>query len=165
MHKSFSAVSRERGGARRATRVVRAVIAAAALAVTVGTLDGHLSAQQAGQNVNVLPVITTPNGNVVPDPLRSDYYLQRQVEPTIAASTRNPNHVLALYDDYRAVDIPNDSDIGESSATHSNPSLIGLSAKLFRRPFRSAPRVAPSGAAASSAWSSSSAATRSGSAR
>ncbi len=40
--------------------------------------------------------------------LRGDGFANRQVEPTIAASTRNPNHLIAFFNDYRAVDIPND---------------------------------------------------------
>ena len=40
--------------------------------------------------------------------LEGDGFLQRQVEPTIAASTRNPNHLIAFFNDYRAVDIQDD---------------------------------------------------------
>jgi hypothetical protein len=38
--------------------------------------------------------------------LEGDGYANRQVEPTIAASTRNPNHLIAFFNDYRAVDLP-----------------------------------------------------------
>ncbi|HSL17212.1 MAG TPA: hypothetical protein VLB51_04835, partial [Methylomirabilota bacterium] len=67
------------------------------------------TAQQAGENINVLPVVVPDQS---PDDwfLIGDGYLQRQVEPTIAASTRNPDHLLAFFNDYRAVDI--DDDIG-----------------------------------------------------
>jgi hypothetical protein len=70
------------------------------------------SAQQAGENINVLPVVlpeTSPNTWY----LEGDGYLQRQVEPTIAASTRNPDHLLAFFNDYRAVDVADDSYVGE----------------------------------------------------
>ncbi|HSO23541.1 MAG TPA: sialidase family protein, partial [Chondromyces sp.] len=71
------------------------------------------AAQQANQNINVLPVI--PNDG---DPdwfLKGDGYLQRQVEPTIAVSTRNPDHLLAFFNDYRAVDVPDDEGLGEGT--------------------------------------------------
>src|ERR1044071_2159046 len=57
-----------------------------------------LSAQQAGENINVRPVHGA-------DPLRGDAYLQRQVEPSLAVSTRNPQHLIAFFNDYRAVDV------------------------------------------------------------
>ncbi|MGD8440359.1 MAG: sialidase family protein, partial [Holophagae bacterium] len=65
------------------------------------------AAQQAGENINVLPVVLPDQR---PDDwyLVGDGYLQRQVEPTIAASTRNPDHLLAFFVDYRAVDISSD---------------------------------------------------------
>ncbi len=48
----------------------------------------------------------TMNGNpTIPTGLKGDGYLQRQVEPTIAASTLNPDHLLAFFNDYRAVDM------------------------------------------------------------
>ncbi|HYE88743.1 MAG TPA: Ig-like domain-containing protein, partial [Vicinamibacterales bacterium] len=64
---------------------------AAALAFT------SLSAQIPGRNVNMVA------GNVWPD---GDPFLQRQNEPSIAASTRNPLHLLAGSNDYRTVDVP-----------------------------------------------------------
>ena len=69
--------------------------AVAALVFTTG-----VSAQRAGDNINVLPIVAG-------DPLKGDLYLQRQVEPTIVVSTRNPNHLAAFYIDYRTVDIAN----------------------------------------------------------
>ena len=54
-------------------------------------------AQIAGRNVNMVSGTTWPEG---------DPYLQRQNEPSVAASTRNPLHLLAGANDYRTVDIP-----------------------------------------------------------
>jgi hypothetical protein len=50
-----------------------------------------------GRNVNVVSGTQLPGG---------DPYLQRQNEPSIAASTRNPMHLLAGMNDYRTIDMP-----------------------------------------------------------
>ena len=50
-----------------------------------------------GRNVNMVSGITFPNG---------DPFMQRQNEPSIAVSTRNPLHLLGAANDYRTVDIP-----------------------------------------------------------
>src|SRR5206468_6496998 len=50
-----------------------------------------------GQNVNMVSGTTFPGG---------DPFLQRQNEPSIAVSTRNPLHVFAGANDYRTVDLP-----------------------------------------------------------
>jgi hypothetical protein len=57
------------------------------------------------RNVNMVSGQTLPNG---------DPYLQRQNEPSVAASTRNPLHLLAGANDYRTVDIPGNFDDGET---------------------------------------------------
>jgi uncharacterized protein YjbI with pentapeptide repeats len=54
-------------------------------------------AQTPGANVNMVSGTTWPDG---------DPYLQRQNEPSMAVSTRNPQHLLAAANDYRTVDIP-----------------------------------------------------------
>jgi len=77
-------------------------------------------AQQAGENINVLPVVVPVDENndgFVDNPdwyLQGDGFLQRQVEPTIAASTRNPDHLLSFFVDYRAVDVADDIGLGET---------------------------------------------------
>lgn len=58
-----------------------------------------------GRNVNMVSGQTLPDG---------DPYLQRQNEPSVAASTRNPLHLLAGANDYRTVDIPGNFDDGET---------------------------------------------------
>ncbi|MBZ5540581.1 MAG: Ig-like domain repeat protein [Acidobacteriia bacterium] len=57
-----------------------------------------LWSQTPGQNVNMVSGTKWPGG---------DPFLQRQNEPSLAVSTRNPIHLLAGANDYRSVDIPN----------------------------------------------------------
>lgn len=71
-------------------RIVAGTIALSALAVSAG-------AQVPGQNVNMVAGMTWPGG---------DPFLQRQNEPSMAVSSRNPLHMLAGANDYRTVDLP-----------------------------------------------------------
>ncbi len=91
------------------------------LTVALGmfTVATPVLAQQAGANVNVLPVVPPSSGE--PDwHLKGDGYLQRQVEPSIAASTLNPDHLLACFNDYRAVDVSvGDTGLGEGEITNA----------------------------------------------
>ena len=56
------------------------------------------AAQVAGQNINMVSGTNWPAG---------DPYLQRQNEPSMAVSSRNPEHLVGGANDYRTVDIPN----------------------------------------------------------
>ena len=68
-----------------------------AIAIAVGLAFTTISAQIPGRNVNMVAGTSHPGG---------DPHLQRQNEPSIAASTRNPLHLLAGSNDYRTVDVP-----------------------------------------------------------
>ena len=96
---------------------------ASRLLILLGLLQAVLFAQQPGPNTNVLP--SYPNGTFAPpfpppvtsltDSLRGDGYLQRQVEPAVAVSSYNPDHILAAFGDFRTTAIPNDQGTPEDS--------------------------------------------------
>ncbi len=65
-----------------------------------------LQAQQVGNNVNMVTGTQWPGG---------DPFLQRQNEPSMAISSRNPLHMVAGDNDYRSVDLPSVS--GEMEPT------------------------------------------------
>jgi hypothetical protein len=67
---------------------------------------GSLHAQQVGTNVNMVTGTQWPGG---------DPFLQRQNEPSMAISSRNPLHMVAGDNDYRSVDLPSVS--GEVAPT------------------------------------------------
>ena len=73
----------------------RRLMIALAAAITLGS--ALIQGQVPGRNVNMVSGRTLPDG---------DPFLQRQNEPSIAASTRNPLHLLAGANDYRTVDLP-----------------------------------------------------------
>ncbi len=60
-------------------------------------LAASATAQIPGQNVNMVSGREWPGG---------DPFLQRQNEPSMAVSSRNPLHILAGANDYRTVDLP-----------------------------------------------------------
>ena len=101
-----------------------AVVCAAVLATV---FHAGVAGQQAGVNTPVLPgVPADPN-----DPyalLKSDLLMNRQVEPELVVSTRNPLHILAFFNDYRAVDLSNDVGIGGGLLARS-----GWVGRLFAR--------------------------------
>ena len=79
--------------ARRST-VRRLALGALAVALCAGAT---VLAQIPGKNVNMVAGTDWPDG---------DPFLQRQNEPSIAASTRNQLHLVAGSNDYRTVDLP-----------------------------------------------------------
>jgi hypothetical protein len=93
----------------RSSRAARLATCLLALfAIVHGTLAWGQSPQPtlvAGRNVNMVSGTKWPAG---------DPYLQRQNEPSVAASTRNPLHLLAGANDYRTVDIPFVDDAAET---------------------------------------------------
>jgi len=129
---------------RRPTRVARQRATPFGVAVLLAiTLSATAWAQQAGENINVLPVFGA-------DPIRGDAYLQRQVEPALGVSTRNAQHLLAFFNDYRAVDVPGDFGVGENVASRTLGAIKALWARITGRP---SPRGKPAEAeAAAEAW-------------
>lgn len=78
--------------ARRLCRLVFLFLAALLLSST-----SFAQSPTPGQNVNMVSGTSLPGG---------DPFLQRQNEPSVAVSTRNPLHLLAGANDYRSVNIP-----------------------------------------------------------
>jgi len=74
-------------------------------------LSRSAQAQQAGQNVNMVSGTVWPYG---------DPFLERQDEPSLAVSTRNPLHLLAGANDYRTVDLNlQESEPGEGKLSNA----------------------------------------------
>jgi hypothetical protein len=65
--------------------------------LTIACLAIITHAQVPGRNINMVSGTSWPGG---------DPFLQRQNEPSIAVSSRNPLHLLAGANDYRTVDLP-----------------------------------------------------------
>jgi Putative Ig domain len=65
--------------------------------IAIVALPVLVHAQVPGRNVNMVSGTSWPGG---------DPFLQRQNEPSIAVSSRNPLHLLAGANDYRTVDLP-----------------------------------------------------------
>ena len=102
------------------------VLAAVLIAGLGGTPSGGTSAASssssgqsllAGRNVNMVSGTKLPFG---------DPWLQRQNEPSIAASTRNPLHLLAGANDYRTIDMPDDFKLPGIERTASADAWLGV---------------------------------------
>ncbi len=72
----------------------------------VAILHAFVAAQQPGVNFNVI------SGTA--DQFVGDRFLQRQVEPAVIVSTRNPDRILAAAIDYRLVDQATDTGVGNN---------------------------------------------------
>jgi YVTN family beta-propeller protein/parallel beta-helix repeat protein len=75
--------------------VVRRLACSLVFATAVGAALVH--GQIPGRNVNMVSGTTWPDG---------DPFLQRQNEPSVAASTRNPLRMVGGANDYRTIDLP-----------------------------------------------------------
>src|SRR5688572_14751516 len=81
-------------------------------------LNAIVNGQQGGINTSVLPArsnLAPPGPPTTSEYLTTDVVAQKQVEGSIAASTRNWNHLFAVFNDSRAVNAV-DFLTGETSA-------------------------------------------------
>ena len=93
---------------------VKSICAPAVFTVLSALLMPSASvAQVAGQNVNMVSGTQWPTG---------DPFLQRQNEPSMAVSTRNPMHILAGANDYRTVDL----ELALSGGAETGDSWLGV---------------------------------------
>src|SRR5690349_16648390 len=109
-----------------------------AIAVVLG---GIVNAQQGGTNISVLPALATPP-NAPDGYLRSDQLAQKQVEGSLAFSTRNPLHGMAAFNDYRAVSIAEQGLGDQASVRFLDNPLQWLARAIFRTPTRASVRAA-----------------------
>ena len=92
------------------TSVRRTVVSIASIALLLAVAAPDTSAQ--AQSLRVGPNVNMVSGT---SPFTGDPWLQRQNEPSIAVSTRNPCHLLAGANDYRTVDMPGLPDDGKET--------------------------------------------------
>src|SRR5438034_3242182 len=124
-----------------------ALLAAASMHAVVRATDPP----KPGPNNNVvsgvlttIPLATDQAGRNLAA-IKTDLLLQRQNEPVVAASTRNPDHLIAAANDYRTVAISGDFGVGESTSS--------FVARLIARVFgRSRPNPIAEEADAAEAW-------------
>src|SRR5436190_2232682 len=121
---------------RRLSFAIGIAVAAASFHAVVNAQSPHGAPgakPQAGPNVNAASgIVASPT-----DPaafIKTDILQQRQNETVVAASTRNPDHILAAANDYRFVDFPQDANLMEEGL------VTRLLAELC---FRSAPSRPP----------------------
>jgi hypothetical protein len=91
------------------------VVAALFLVSTAAPIKSNSAPETtliAGRNVNMV------SGTVLPE---GDPYLQRQNEPSIAVSTRNPLHLFAGANDYRSIDIAMEDQLPGFEQTNAAP--------------------------------------------
>jgi hypothetical protein len=113
------------------------------LAVCLASSTYALLGAQSPHGAPGAPIQPGPNINAaggIADPLdpaalvKADLNQQRQNETVAAASTRNPDHILAAANDYRFVDFPQDQFFGGGQNF-----LARLVARLFGKPARNIP--------------------------
>ena len=92
------------------TFVRRTIVSAASIALLLAVAAPDTSAQP--QSLRVGPNVNMVSGT---SPFTGDPWLQRQNEPSVAVSTRNPCHLLAGANDYRTVDMPGLPDDGKET--------------------------------------------------
>jgi hypothetical protein len=137
---------------RSTRRLFRALLCAL---VVAPMFHATVAGQLAAPNTPVLPPLpkdlNDPEAN-----LKTDLLAQRQLEAEIVVSTRNSQHLITFFNDYRSVDIENDTGIGGvgSRGLFGSNGLIGrvwawLSGKPVPRT-RTAAAEATTGFAASS---------------
>jgi uncharacterized repeat protein (TIGR01451 family) len=97
-------------GSPRPGAVMRRLACSLVFATALGAVLVH--GQIPGRNVNMVSGRTLPDG---------DPFLQRQNEPSVAASTRNPLHLLGGANDYRTVDLP-----GVTGSQETGDAWLGL---------------------------------------
>ena len=93
------------------------------------TVSLRLAAQalpdRSGQNINIV------TGSA--DQFIGDMFRQRQNEPVFGVSSVNPSHMMAAYNDYRTVDVPDDQSVGTPSPVQT---LLARVVDFFTAPWR-----------------------------
>jgi hypothetical protein len=118
------------GGHSSLRAISRGLLCAIALALALHT---SVHGQLAAPNTPVLPPLPVDpaDPNAI---LKTDLVMQRQVEPEIVASTRNSQHLIAFFNDYRSVVIANDNGIGGSKFARVGGAINRFIARLLGHP-------------------------------
>jgi hypothetical protein len=104
------------------TSIVAFLVAITLAAASHVILDAQ---DRVGQNINVV------SGSA--DQFIGDMFRQRQNEPAGGISSVNPSHMMLAYNDYRTVDLANDSGVGTTSPAQT---AIAKVFNLLRAPWR-----------------------------